>query len=115
MQNEPLTFEVVPGGNAETRIFILHGPITLANLFEFQKALMGGTEKLTIIDFTESEYIDSAGLGVILNYYVSGKRHGKTIRLVAVNYRVNELLKLTSANTLIKSYASVEDAEAAPV
>ena len=35
---------------------------------------MGGTEKLTIIDFTESEYMDSAGLGVLLNYYVSGKR-----------------------------------------
>jgi anti-anti-sigma factor len=113
MQNEPLTFEVVPGASADTRIFILHGPITLANLFEFQKALMGGTEKLTIVDFTESEYIDSAGLGVILNYYVSGKRHGRGIRLVAVNYRVNELLKLTSANTLIKSYDSVEAAEAA--
>ncbi len=57
--------------------------------------------------------MDSAGLGVILNYYVSGKRHGRAIRLVAVNYRVAELLKLTSANTLIKSYDSIEAAEAA--
>jgi anti-sigma B factor antagonist len=113
MYNEPLTFEVVPGASADTRIFNLHGPITLANLFDFQKALIGGTEKLTILDFTESQYIDSAGLGVILNYYVAGKRHGKTIRLVAVNYRVAELLKLTSADTLIRSYATVEAAEAA--
>ena len=103
MYNEPLTFDVVPGSTADTRIFRLHGPITLSNLFDFQKVLTGGTEKVTILDFTESEYIDSAGLGVILNYYVSGKRHGRTIRLVAVNYRVAELLKLTSANTLIKS------------
>ena len=113
MYNEPLTFEVVSGSTADSRIFRLHGPITLSNLFEFQKALQGGTEKLTILDFTQSEYIDSAGLGVILNYYVSGKRHGKTVRLVAVNYRVAELLKLTSANTLIKSYDSIESAEAA--
>ena len=113
MYNEPLTFDVVPGSTAETRIFRLHGPITLSNLFDFQKVLTGGTEKVTILDFTESEYIDSAGLGVILNYYVSGKRHGRAIRLVAVNYRVAELLKLTSANTLIKSYDSVEAAEAA--
>jgi anti-anti-sigma factor len=113
MYNEPLSFDVVPGNTADTRIFRLHGPIILSNLFDFQKVLTAGTEKLTILDFTESEYIDSAGLGVILNYYVSGKRHGRTIRLVAVNYRVAELLKLTSANTLIKTYDSVAAAESA--
>ncbi len=57
--------------------------------------------------------MDSAGLGVLLNYYVSGKRHGRTLRLVAVNYRVAELLKLTSSQTLIKSYDTIEAAEAA--
>jgi hypothetical protein len=100
MYNEPLTFDVVPGKTADTRIFRLHGPITLANLFDFQKVLNAGTEKLTIIDFTESEY-------------VSGKRHGRTLRLVAVNYRVAELLKLTSSHTLIKTYDTVEAAESA--
>jgi anti-sigma B factor antagonist len=113
MYNEPLTFDVVPGNTADTRIFRLHGPITLSNLFDFQKVLNGGTEKVTIIDFTESEYMDSAGLGALLNYYVSGKRHSRYLRLVAVNYRVAELLKLTSANTLIKTYDTVEAAEAA--
>ena len=113
MYNEPLTFDVVPGRTPDTRIFRLHGPITLANLFEFQKVLNTGTEKLTIIDFTESEYMDSAGLGALLNYYVSGKRRGRLLRLVAVNYRVGELLKLTSAHTLIKTYDSVDAAEAA--
>ena len=49
----------------------------------------------------------------LLNYYVSGKRHGRSLRLVAVNYRVAELLKLTSAHTLIKTYDSIEAAEAA--
>ena len=113
MYNEPLTFEVVPGSNADIRIFRLNGPITLANLFDFQKTLNAGTEKLTIIDFTESEYMDSAGLGVLLNYYVSGKRHGRSLRLVAVNYRVAELLKLTSSHMLIKTYDSIAAAEAA--
>ncbi|HET6216914.1 MAG TPA: STAS domain-containing protein [Acidobacteriaceae bacterium] len=113
MYNEPLTFEVLPGATADTRIFRLHGPITLANLFDFQKTINDGPEKVTIIDFTESEYMDSAGLGVLLNFYVSGKRRGRFLRLVAVNYRVAELLKLTSANSLIKTYDTVEAAEAA--
>jgi anti-anti-sigma factor len=113
MYNEPLTFDVVPGNTAETRIFRLQGPITLSNLFDFQKVLNAGTEKLTIIDFTESPYMDSAGLGALLNYYVSCKRHGRHLRLVAVNYRVAALLELTHANTLINSYDTVEAAQAA--
>ena len=113
MYNEPLTFEVVPGSSPDVRIFRLQGPITLANLFDFQKTLNAGTEKLTIVDFTKSEYMDSAGLGALLNYYVSGKRHGRSIRLVGVNYRIAELLKLTSAHTLIHSYDTIEAAEAA--
>jgi anti-anti-sigma factor len=113
MYNEPLTFDVVPGNTPDTRIFHLHGPITMSNLFDFQKVLMGGTEKVTILDFTESPYMDSAALGALLNFYVSGKRRGRFLRLVAVNYRVAELLKLTSANTLIHSYDSIEAAEAA--
>ena len=113
MHNEPLSFEVLPGTTADTRIFRLHGPITLANLFDFQKALNDGADKVTIIDFTESEYMDSAGLGVLLNFYVSGKRRSRFLRMVAVNYRIAELLKLTSAHTLIKTYDTVEAAEAA--
>ena len=113
MYNEPLTFDVVPGNTVDTRIFRLHGPITLANLFDFQKALNAGTETVTIVDFTESEYMDSAGLGTLLNYYVSAKRLGRFLRLVAVNYRVAELLKLTSAHTLIKTYDTIAAAEAA--
>ena len=113
MYNEPLSFDVVPGSSADVRIFRLHGPITMANLFDFQKTLNGGTETVTIVDFTESEYMDSAGLGVLLNYYVSGKRRGRSLRLVAVNYRVAELLKLTSSHTLIKTYDTIAAAEAA--
>jgi anti-anti-sigma factor len=113
MYNEPLTFEVVPGSTADVRIFRLHGPITLANLFDFQKTLNAGTETVTIIDFTESEYMDSAGLGALLNYYVSAKRRGRFLRLVGVNYRVAELLKLSSSQTLVKTYETVAAAEAA--
>ena len=113
MFNEPLTFDVVPGSTAETRVFHVHGPIILGNLFDFQKILMDGTEKITILDLTESPYMDSAGLGVLLNYYVSSKRRGRAIRLVGVNYRVKELLKLTHADTLISTYDTIEAAEAA--
>ena len=113
MYNEPLTFELVPGSTADTRIFRLHGPITLGSMFEFQKALTESPAKVTIVDFTESPYMDSAGLGILLNYYVSGKRHGRILRLTGVNYRIAALLELTGAHKLVNTYDSVAEAEAA--
>jgi anti-anti-sigma factor len=113
MYNEPLTFQVIPGNTPESRIFEVHGPITMASLFEFQKVLMGGEEKVTILNLTNSPYMDSAGLGALLNYYVSAKRRGRFLRLVGVNIRIAELLKLTSAHTLIQRYDTVAAAEAA--
>jgi anti-sigma B factor antagonist len=113
MYNEPLTFDVVPGSVADSRILRLHGPITLNNMFELQKVLSDNPPKVTIIDFTESAYMDSAGLGILLNFYVSGKRHGRSLRLVGVNYRVAALLELTKADTLVKTYPNVQAAEAA--
>ena len=46
MYNEPLSFDVVPGRTADTRIFRLHGPITMSNLFDFQKVLAGPSKEL---------------------------------------------------------------------
>ena len=60
-----------------------------------------------------SDVYKRQGLGALLNYYVSGKRQGRILRLVAVNYRVAELLKLTSSHTLMKTYDSIAAAEAA--
>lgn len=111
MYNEPLTFDVLSGSSADTRIFRLQGPVTMGNMFALQKALTENPSKLTVVDLTETPYMDSAGLGVLLNYYVSGKRHDRQIRLVAVNYRVAALLELTGAHTLIKSYDTVEAAQ----
>jgi anti-sigma B factor antagonist len=112
MPNDPLTFEVLPGRSSETRIMVLRGPLTLANLFDFQKTLMAGEEKITILDLNQSEYMDSAGLGAILNYHVAARRRGRQIRLTGVNYRIAALFELTNTHTLLKTYESVEAAEA---
>ncbi len=113
MYNEPLSLEVMPSSSPDTRIVRLHGPVTMGNMFELQKVLAENPPNLTIIDFTESPYMDSAGLGILLNFYVSGKRHGRSLRLVGVNYRVTALLELTQTHTLIKTYPNVEAAETA--
>jgi anti-anti-sigma factor len=57
-------------------------------------------------------YMDSAGLGLIMNYYVSAEDGGRKILLACVNERVQALLQMTKVDGVLKSFRTVEEAEA---
>ena len=111
MRDDPLTVVMNSGKSADICILSLQGPLTLSNLFDFQKALADTTARVTIFDLADSAYIDSTGLGALLKFYVSAKRRGGLVQLVGVNYRIAEMLALTKADTLMKSYPTIEAAE----
>jgi anti-sigma B factor antagonist len=106
-----MTIERLDGASDETRILRLTGPLTLPNLFEFQTLLRSETPPLTIIDLTSVPYMDSAGMGAVIAYYVSSQNRGGKLAAVGVNYRVLELFKLTHMDGLIPTFASVAEAE----
>jgi anti-anti-sigma factor len=65
-----------------------------------------------ILDLSETPYMDSAGLGLIMNYYVSAEGSGRKLLLASVNERVVSLLEMTKVDKVLKSYPTVETAEA---
>ncbi|HEY0794975.1 MAG TPA: STAS domain-containing protein [Acidisarcina sp.] len=111
--NVPLTIERLEGASDQTRILRLTGPLTLMNLFEFQTVLRSETPPLTILDLTGVPYMDSAGMGAVIAYYVASQNRGCKLAAVGVNYRVLELFKLTHMDGLIPTFDTVEEAQAA--
>lgn len=109
---DPMTLERLDGANEETRILRVTGPLTLSSLFEFQAALRSETPPLTILELTGVPYMDSAGMGAVIAYYVASQNRGAKLVTVGVNYRVLELFKLTHMDGLISNFATVEEAEA---
>jgi len=69
------------------------------------------TPQVLIIDFSETPYMDSAGLGLVMNSYVSAKDHGRRLLLAGVNDRVVELFKMTRVQGVLTSFPTVEAAE----
>jgi anti-sigma B factor antagonist len=112
MLNEPFTFEFLNGRNSSTRILRLTGPLVLQGIFELQKELAKEDSPVTIFDLSGVPYMDSAGMGVITNYYVSASRRGQKTFVAGTTPRVLELFKLTRVYTVIPLTASVEEAEA---
>jgi len=112
MRDEPLTYSFVPGQNEGRTVLKLVGPLTLSTIFGFQDEFRAATPQVMIVDMSETTYMDSAGLGLIMNYYVSAMDHGRKLLLAGVNERVVELFKMTRVQGVLTSFPTVESAEA---
>jgi len=108
----PLKIERREGKVPGTRILQLSGPLTLSNLFDFQTELRKGEPPRTaILDLSGVPYMDSSGMGAIINYHVHCERNGARMIIAGVNIRVLELFKLTHVDTVIAMAPTVEIAE----
>lgn len=112
MRDAPLTVTAAPGNGEDVTVLTLHGPLTLQNSFEFQNDLARNKPAVLILDLTDSPYMDSAGLGLLMNYYVSAEKNGRKLLLAGVNERIRALLQMTRVDVILKNYATVAEAEA---
>jgi len=107
-----MTYSYTPGKGDGTMILKLVGPLTLSTMFGFQNEFRAKNPQVLILDFSETPYMDSAGLGLVMNYYVAAQDHGRKLLLAGVNERVVELFKMTRVQGVLTSFPSVAEAEA---
>jgi len=112
MSSEKLTFELSEGASPSEHVYLLKGPMVLGNMFAFQEVLRSESVT-TILDMSEVPYMDSAGLGVLTNAFVSHQKHGRKLLLVGVNDRVKTLFQITKLDQLFPVFLSVEAARQA--
>ena len=112
MRDEPLAVTTKSGRHEGTTILALQGPLTLQNTFDFQQDLAQQKPAVLIVDLTGSPYMDSAGLGLLMNVYVSAEKNGRKLVLAGANDRIKALLETTRVDLILKNYATAADAEA---
>lgn len=111
-RDSPLIFDCQAGKAPGTRILRVSGPLTLGNMFDLQTALREDpAPPLTILDLTGVPYMDSAGLGAIVNCHVHCQNQGAALAIAGVNNRVMELFTMIRAHDILKLTNSVEEAE----
>ena len=97
-----------------TAVFRLTGRMTLGmRLREIESkisdAANDGVERL-ILDLSGIDYLDSAGLGVLMILYGNMKVRGGQLRLVAPGAKVLEVLKLTHTDSILRIDRDLEAA-----
>jgi anti-sigma B factor antagonist len=106
--------ENLPHGIAVVR---LSGGLTLGTSLkiadsQIQAAIEDGVSKL-VIDLTDVEYMDSAGLGMLMYAYGMINEKKGTLRLCGVTARVLSLLKMTKTDMLLPIDKSLDESLAA--
>ena len=113
MWEEKLTIVNAPGANEQQRILQLNGPLTIATLFDFRDTVRAEkTAKTLILDFSQVPYVDSGGVGAIVNAHVSCVNSGRRLVLVAVQGRIRTLMKVTKVEQILTFFPTLEEAQA---
>jgi len=97
-------------------IIDIDGPITLGQgdterLADKVRSLLQQGRRQLIANLANVSYMDSAGLGELVQAYTTVSRQGGALKLVGVTKRLNDLLIITKLATVFDSY----DSEAAAV
>jgi anti-sigma B factor antagonist len=97
-----------------TAIFRLTGRMTLGmRLREVESKISEvadkGVQKL-ILDLSAIEFLDSAGLGVLMILYGNMKVRGGQLRIVAPGSKVLEVLKMTHTDSILPIDPNLETA-----
>jgi anti-sigma B factor antagonist len=66
-----------------------------------------------IFDIAQVPYMDSAGLGLLVNFYVAAQKNGRKMAVVGATQRIMALFEMTKVDSLLQLYPTVDEAEAA--
>jgi anti-sigma B factor antagonist len=111
MTDPELSYAMTPGRLQGTLILKLTGPLTINTMFGFQEEFRAMRPPVLIVDLSDSPYMDSAGLGLLLNQYVSAQSGQRTFMISGVSGRIMALIQLTKVDQVLSIFPSVERAE----
>lgn len=101
----------------DTAVVTFSGQLTMGTSLkvadaQVQAAIEDGVSKM-VFDLTNVEFVDSAGLGMVMCAYGAINDKGGAFRLCGVAQRVLSLFKITNTDRFLAIDASLEDSLAA--
>jgi len=111
MPQDLLDYTFHTTANPRHTVLTLQGALTLGHIFSLQPELQAVDADVLIVDCAALEYMDSAGLGVLVNFYVSQSNKGGKVALVGVSDRVWALFTSTRVDQFFPRFPSIEAAE----
>ena len=104
---DKLELIALEGANPNQQVYALKGPLTLGNLFIAQEALHS-TAPVLVLDLAGVPFVDSAGIGALVQCLVSREKQGKRLVLTAPNDMVTKIFKATKVDSLLETFPTLD-------
>jgi anti-sigma B factor antagonist len=104
--------------NDHTNIIEINGEITAYAenaLMEAYNSINLPEIRNIILDFTNMEYMNSSGIGLLITLLVRANRQGQKLFATGLNAHYRRIFELTRLNEAIHIYPSVDEAMVAAV
>ncbi len=101
------------GARSGERILRLSGFLDLMSVPAFLDVLRAEKGPAVIIDFSGVGMVDSAGVGALIQSYVSFRNAKRKLALVGLSRRVLEVLEITRVRSLLPIFPTEAEAESA--
>lgn len=111
MQFDRLTVDVSPGSHKGEKVIRVNGPLTMTSLLDFQTVVRAEKAPVVILDLSQVSYIDSAGLGSVVNAHISCINAGRHLALVGISDRVRTLFRIARLEHVLDIFPTMDEAE----
>ena len=113
MPTAPLEWEKVAGSDGNHKILRLKGKLSLENVPHFLQTMRPEPAAKLFLDMSGVSFIDSAGVGALVQLYVHRRNKGHAFSLTGLTTQGSAIIQVAGLKKFLPTYASVEEALAA--
>jgi anti-anti-sigma factor len=113
MQAAHLDLEKQPGSNGQEMVMRLDGRLSLETVHNFIQTLRPDPAAHLILDLGGVSFLDSAGVGALVQLFVHRRSQGKTFALTGLTKQSGAVIQVAGLAKLLPIHASLEEALAA--
>ena len=112
---EPVRLDLIPQSNGDTQLNVLRldGKLVLETVHNFITTMRGDASERLVLDMSGVSFLDSAGVGALVQLFVHRKALGKVFALAALNGQATAVMQVSGLTKLLPIYASVDEARSA--
>ena len=110
MAPSALELERVAGSDGDRVILRLKGKLSLESVPSFLQAVRPEPAGRLVLDMSGVSFLDSAGVGALVQVYVHRRNKGHTVGLAGLTTQGSAIIQVAGLRKLFPTYASAEEA-----
>ena len=110
MQTVRLDLERLPGSNANRLVTRLSGKLSIETVHNFIQTLRPEPSAHLILDMSGVSFLDSAGVGALVQLFVHRRSAGKSFALAGLTQQGSAVIQVAGLTKLLPIHPSVDQA-----